>query len=266
MRLLADASRRRRWGILRRLQASQFVRISVPGCDARRAYSPANVANWDGELEFYIRLLPGGRCRYLMRHRRRRRRAHRSAATGEFGLSRAAAAALVHRRRHRAVTAAVDAALMADWGDPQPGLAVLRRHPPHRGVRPGGTAARRLAAGLPLRHRGLAPRPWRGRAPPAIRWTWLPEVSCSTRCRTCTCAGCRRWSPRMWRWGRPWRSGGPDPRRKVLRGGVNRHGRAFSCRITTRPDNRVKPAKRVVFRRGQSRRTDEEPRCRHLAG
>ncbi|UXA07875.1 2Fe-2S iron-sulfur cluster binding domain-containing protein [Mycobacterium sp. SMC-2] len=40
--------------------SGQFVRITVPGGDARRAYSPANVANWDGELEFYIRLLPGG--------------------------------------------------------------------------------------------------------------------------------------------------------------------------------------------------------------
>lgn len=40
--------------------SGQFVRITVPGTDARRAYSPANVANWDGELEFYIRLLPGG--------------------------------------------------------------------------------------------------------------------------------------------------------------------------------------------------------------
>lgn len=40
--------------------SGQFVRITVPGTDVRRAYSPANVANWDGELEFYIRLLPGG--------------------------------------------------------------------------------------------------------------------------------------------------------------------------------------------------------------
>ncbi|ORV51723.1 hypothetical protein AWC03_21825 [Mycobacterium europaeum] len=40
--------------------SGQFVRITVPGTDSRRAYSPANVANWDGELEFYIRLLPGG--------------------------------------------------------------------------------------------------------------------------------------------------------------------------------------------------------------
>ncbi len=40
--------------------SGQFVRLTVPGCDARRAYSPANVANWDGEMDFYIRLLPGG--------------------------------------------------------------------------------------------------------------------------------------------------------------------------------------------------------------
>lgn len=40
--------------------SGQFVRLTVPGTDARRAYSPANVANWDGELDFYIRLLPGG--------------------------------------------------------------------------------------------------------------------------------------------------------------------------------------------------------------
>ena len=41
-------------------ESGRFVRMMVPGTDARRAYSPANVANWDGQLEFYIRLLPGG--------------------------------------------------------------------------------------------------------------------------------------------------------------------------------------------------------------
>ncbi|MGB8390776.1 FAD-binding oxidoreductase [Mycobacterium sp.] len=41
-------------------ESGQFVRVTVPGTTARRTYSPANVANWDGELEFYIRLLPGG--------------------------------------------------------------------------------------------------------------------------------------------------------------------------------------------------------------
>lgn len=41
-------------------ESGQFVRLTVPGTGVRRAYSPANVANWDGELEFFIRLLPGG--------------------------------------------------------------------------------------------------------------------------------------------------------------------------------------------------------------
>lgn len=54
-------------------ESGQFVKILVPAPagreggvpgiwdkEVRRAYSPANVANWDGQLEFYIRLLPGG--------------------------------------------------------------------------------------------------------------------------------------------------------------------------------------------------------------
>lgn len=56
-------------------ESGQFVRIVVPGPvpggegevpdnspgrEMRRSYSPANVSNWDGQLEFYIRLLPGG--------------------------------------------------------------------------------------------------------------------------------------------------------------------------------------------------------------
>ena len=53
-------------------ESGQFFRVTVPGAapvavpgtipgsEARRAYSPANVANWDGRLEFFIRLLPGG--------------------------------------------------------------------------------------------------------------------------------------------------------------------------------------------------------------
>ncbi|QLL05745.1 2Fe-2S iron-sulfur cluster-binding protein [Mycobacterium vicinigordonae] len=41
-------------------ESGQFVRITVPGSEAQRAYSPANIANWDGVLDFYIRLQPGG--------------------------------------------------------------------------------------------------------------------------------------------------------------------------------------------------------------
>lgn len=51
VRLVADTAE---------FESGQFVRVTVPGTDAHRAYSPANVTNWDGELEFFVRLLPGG--------------------------------------------------------------------------------------------------------------------------------------------------------------------------------------------------------------
>ncbi|WP_297442542.1 2Fe-2S iron-sulfur cluster binding domain-containing protein [Acidocella sp.] len=39
----------------------QFFEMTLPGADVRRAYSLANLPNWDGRLEFIIRLVPGGR-------------------------------------------------------------------------------------------------------------------------------------------------------------------------------------------------------------
>ncbi|HEX6969867.1 MAG TPA: 2Fe-2S iron-sulfur cluster binding domain-containing protein [Micromonosporaceae bacterium] len=38
----------------------QFVELQIPGSDVKRAYSLANTGNWDGRMEFYIRLRPGG--------------------------------------------------------------------------------------------------------------------------------------------------------------------------------------------------------------
>jgi NAD(P)H-flavin reductase/ferredoxin len=38
----------------------QFMQLQVPGDERRRAYSMANTPNWDGELEFLIRLHPDG--------------------------------------------------------------------------------------------------------------------------------------------------------------------------------------------------------------
>ncbi|NJD06154.1 MAG: methane monooxygenase, partial [Methylococcaceae bacterium] len=40
--------------------AGQFMELEVPGAGVTRAYSPANIANDDGDLEFLIRLLPDG--------------------------------------------------------------------------------------------------------------------------------------------------------------------------------------------------------------
>jgi ferredoxin-NADP reductase/ferredoxin len=41
-------------------EPGQFVELALPGTDIRRAYSLANTANWDGEVELLIRLQPDG--------------------------------------------------------------------------------------------------------------------------------------------------------------------------------------------------------------
>nr|WP_294502489.1 2Fe-2S iron-sulfur cluster binding domain-containing protein [uncultured Rhodopila sp.] len=38
----------------------QYMEVSIPGTTIRRAYSMANLPNWDGQLDFLIRLLPDG--------------------------------------------------------------------------------------------------------------------------------------------------------------------------------------------------------------
>jgi NAD(P)H-flavin reductase/ferredoxin len=38
----------------------QYMELEIPGADVRRAYSMANLPNWEGRLEFLIRLQPGG--------------------------------------------------------------------------------------------------------------------------------------------------------------------------------------------------------------
>ena len=38
----------------------QYMELTIPGTDVHRAYSMANLPNWEGRLEFLIRLQPGG--------------------------------------------------------------------------------------------------------------------------------------------------------------------------------------------------------------
>ncbi|MGW4381428.1 2Fe-2S iron-sulfur cluster-binding protein [Kitasatospora sp. NPDC004531] len=40
--------------------AGQFVELEWPGSGVRRAYSLANTGNWEGRMEFYLRLRPDG--------------------------------------------------------------------------------------------------------------------------------------------------------------------------------------------------------------
>ncbi|GAV20563.1 anthranilate 1,2-dioxygenase reductase component [Mariprofundus micogutta] len=42
-------------------EPGQFMELEIPGTDIRRAYSISNAPNWNGELEFMIRLQPDGK-------------------------------------------------------------------------------------------------------------------------------------------------------------------------------------------------------------
>lgn len=107
-------------------ESGQFFRIMVPGTGtespARRAYSPANIANWDGQLEFFIRLLPGGAMSdYLSERARVGDVVSVSSADGEFVLVENG----LRPRWFLAGGTGLSPLLsmlrkMAEWGDPQP--------------------------------------------------------------------------------------------------------------------------------------------------
>ncbi|WP_434113769.1 2Fe-2S iron-sulfur cluster binding domain-containing protein [Paraburkholderia caffeinilytica] len=50
-------------------ELGQVMEIEIPGSDERRPYSLANTSNWDGRLEFLIRLQPDGRFSTFLRER-----------------------------------------------------------------------------------------------------------------------------------------------------------------------------------------------------
>lgn len=48
--------------------AGQYVQIEIPGTSIKRAYSLANAPNWDGSLEFFIRLHENGAFSDFLKH------------------------------------------------------------------------------------------------------------------------------------------------------------------------------------------------------
>lgn len=50
-------------------EPGQFMELEIPGSEERRAYSLANTSNWDGRLEFFVRLQPMGRFSTFLRER-----------------------------------------------------------------------------------------------------------------------------------------------------------------------------------------------------
>ncbi|MBR8063699.1 2Fe-2S iron-sulfur cluster binding domain-containing protein [Burkholderia ambifaria] len=59
------------FGVAAEFEAGQFAELEVPGSGLRRPYSLANTSNWDGRLEFLIRLRPGGWFSTYLRERAR---------------------------------------------------------------------------------------------------------------------------------------------------------------------------------------------------
>jgi NAD(P)H-flavin reductase len=47
-------------GLAAEFSPGQYMELTLPGTDIRRAYSLANLPNWEGRLDFLIRLRPGG--------------------------------------------------------------------------------------------------------------------------------------------------------------------------------------------------------------
>lgn len=47
-------------GLAAEFTPGQYMELAMPGTDIRRAYSLANLPNWEGRLDFLIRLAPGG--------------------------------------------------------------------------------------------------------------------------------------------------------------------------------------------------------------
>ena len=103
-------------------EPGQFMELEVPGTDAKRAYSLANIGNWEGRLEFFIRLRPGGLfSTYLQERARPGERLTAHGPQGAFGLRETGLrprwfvaggtglAPLLSMVRH-----------MAEWQEPQP--------------------------------------------------------------------------------------------------------------------------------------------------
>ncbi|VWD36844.1 FAD-binding oxidoreductase [Burkholderia lata] len=59
------------FGSAAEFEPGQFAELEVPGSSVRRPYSLANTSNWDGRLEFLIRLRPGGWFSTYLRERAR---------------------------------------------------------------------------------------------------------------------------------------------------------------------------------------------------
>lgn len=70
-----------------RFDPGQYMDIQIPGTEITRSYSPANIPNDEGEMEFLIRVLPDGRfSRYLAQDAKPGQQLTLKGPLGIFGL------------------------------------------------------------------------------------------------------------------------------------------------------------------------------------
>lgn len=83
LRLDADAD----GGSAAEFEPGQFMELEIPDSQERRAYSLANTGNWDGRLEFLIRLYPNGLfSTFLREHATPGMKLMTRGALGAFGI------------------------------------------------------------------------------------------------------------------------------------------------------------------------------------
>jgi methane monooxygenase component C len=70
-----------------KFESGQFFDLEIPGTETTRSYSPANTSNKNGELEFLIRIVDGGKfSTYLKNDAKVGQRIHVKGPAGIFGL------------------------------------------------------------------------------------------------------------------------------------------------------------------------------------
>lgn len=102
--------------------AGQFVEVQVPGREERRAYSLANTGNWEGRVELFVRLRPGGLfSSYLREEAQVGDRLTVHGPQGAFGLREAGLRPRWFAAGGTGLAPLLSMARqMAEWQDPQP--------------------------------------------------------------------------------------------------------------------------------------------------
>ena len=107
-------------------EPGQFMELQLPGDERRRAYSLTNTANWDGEVEFLVRLHAGGYSPSTWAGRGVGDRLVAHGPVGAFGLRESGL-----RPRYFVAGGTGLAPMlsmlrrMSEWGEPHPALLLL---------------------------------------------------------------------------------------------------------------------------------------------